>query len=227
MSNNFKLSAELRIKAGKAEVRRLRRQSGMVPAILYGAKSEPLSIQLKENEVLKAFSMDGIRSHVIELNLAGKITSVVIKDSRAHPTKPKIMHIDFMRVDLNKPIIMSIPLHFVGAEEAPGVKEGGIVLHTMNDLEISGLSKHLPDSIQVDISALQMGEGLHLSDIKLPENISLVHKVDEEYNPSVVHITKPRANVENDEEAVQSEEGPSTEDDSKEEGNVAAGDNKA
>ena len=206
MSENFKLSAELRTKVGKAEVRRLRRETGMVPAILYGAKGEAQNIQLKENEVLKAFSIEGIRSHVIELSVAGKSTAAIIRDSRAHPTKPKIMHIDFMRVDVNKPIVMSIPLHFIGAEDAPGAKEGGVISHAMNDLEISGLPKHLPNFIEVDISALQIGEGLHLSDIKLPAHISLVHEVDEEHNPSVVHITKPRVDVESETEDDQGEE---------------------
>jgi large subunit ribosomal protein L25 len=224
MSKNFTLSAELRTRVGKAEVRRLRRETGMVPAILYGSKEgKPQNIQLKENEVLKAFSIEGIRSQILELNIAGKSTPVVIKDSRAHPTKPKILHIDFMRVDVNKPIIISIPLHFIGAEEAPGAKEGGIISHAMNDLEISGLPKHLPSFIEVDISALQVGEGLHLSDIKLPPHISLVHEVDEEHNPSVVHINKPRVEVENDIETEQGQEEAADQEASQEEGDENKG----
>jgi len=195
MSKNYTLSAELRTEVGKAEVRRLRRLTGMVPAIVYGGKAEPQNIKLKENEVLKAFSTEGIRSQVLELTVDGKATPVLIKDSRAHPTKPKIMHIDFLRVDVNKPVTMSIQLHFIGEEDAPGAKEGGVVSHAMTEVEISGLPRHLPEFIEVDISALGMGEGLHLSDVKLPANITLTHEIDDEHNPSVVTINQPKAEV--------------------------------
>jgi large subunit ribosomal protein L25 len=223
MSTNLALSAELRTEVGKADVRRLRRLAGMVPAIVYGGKAEPQNIKLKENEVLKAFSHEGIRSQVLELTVAGEPTAVIVKDSRAHPTKPKIMHIDFLRVDVNQPVTMAIPLHFIGEENAPGAKEGGVISHAMSDLEISGLPKHLPEFIEVDISGLGMGEGLHLSDIKLPANISLTVEIDEEHNPSVVHINQPKAEVE--EEAPEGEEA-AADDAAKEKGDAAADEGK-
>lgn len=197
MSSNLALSAELRTEVGKAEVRRLRRSTGAVPAIVYGAGKAPQNIKLKENEVLKTFSHEGIRSQILELTVAGEPTAVIIKDFRSHPTKPKIMHIDFMRVDMSKPVVMSIPLHFIGEDIAPGAKSGGMISHTMTDIQVSGLPKHLPEYIEVDISCLEVGQGLHLSDIKLPANISLTTHIDEDHNPSVVHISKPKAEAEN------------------------------
>lgn len=221
MSKNLTLSAELRTEIGKADVRRLRRLTAMVPAIVYGGKNEPQNIKLKGNEVLKAFSMDGIRSQIIDLVVEGKTVPVLIKDSRAHPTKPKIMHIDFLRVDISKPIVMSIPLHFIGAEDAPGSKEGGIVSHTVTELEIEGLAQHLPESIDVDISGLGMDERLHLSDITIPANIKLTQEIDEEHNPSIVAISKPREEVEEETEGGEAAEG-----DTPAEGNAAEDDKK-
>lgn len=199
--STFALTATNRKETGKADIRRLRRLDNMVPAIIYGGKEEPQNIKLPENEVLKAFSMDGIRSQVFELNLEGKATPVIVKDSQAHPTKPKIMHIDFLRVDMNKPVTMAIPLNFIGDDVAPGIKEGGLISHTMTELELTGLPNNLPESIEVDISEMHLGDRLHITDIKLPANVSLASAVDTEHDASVVVINKPKAEVEETDEA--------------------------
>jgi large subunit ribosomal protein L25 len=207
MSNNLTLSAEVRTGVGKAAVRRLRRQSGMVPAIVYGGGQKPQNIQLRENEVLKAFSQEGIRSQILDLSIAGESTPVLVKDARPHPTKPKIMHIDFMRVDINKPVTMSIPLHFIGEQNAPGAKEGGVISHIMTEIELTGLPKDLPEFIEIDISGLEIGGGFHVSDIKLPPHVKLAHAIDADHDSSVVHISKARVESEAASESAASSQG--------------------
>lgn len=213
MSQNLTLSAAVRTETGKAEMRRMRRLSGMVPAVVYGGKEEPQNIMLKENEVLKAFSMEGIRSHVIDLVIDGKSTPVLVKDSCPHPTKPKILHIDFFRLDLTKPVTMSIPVHFVGEDQAPGAKQGGVVSHLITEVELTGMAKNLPEFIEVDISAMEMGDKLHLSDVKLPSNVEFSQLIDDEHNPTVVAISKPQAEAPAEDDSAAAEEGDAAEGD--------------
>src|SRR5210317_1801587 len=128
--NIFELEAESRSDMGKGASRRLRRD-GKVPAIMYGAEVDPQSITLVHSEIIKRLAHEGFYSHILTVNVDGKSTKAVLRDMERHPAKPIIMHMDFQRVDENKAIHVNVPLHFVGADVAPGVKAGGMVSHEL------------------------------------------------------------------------------------------------
>jgi len=169
----FELEAESRSDMGKGASRRLRRD-GKVPAVIYGGGADPESISLVHSEILKRVDHEAFYSHILTVNVNGKANKAVLRDMQRHPAKPVIMHMDFQRIDENKPIRVHVPLHFIGADVAPGVKAGGLVTHEVIEVELEVLPRHLPEFIEVDISALQAGESLHLSDLKLPEGSELV-----------------------------------------------------
>ncbi len=173
MSDEFDLIAEFREDLGKGSSRRLRRQ-GMVPAIIYGAGRPPRNIAFDHNKVLRQLENEAFYSSVLTIKVGDKSQAAIVKDIQRHPAKPIIMHMDFQRIVDDVEIKMNVPLHFIGADVAPGVKQGGgTVSQIMNDVEVSCLPKHLPEFIEVDISELELDAMLHLSDIKLPEGVEI------------------------------------------------------
>ncbi|HFD80197.1 MAG TPA: 50S ribosomal protein L25/general stress protein Ctc [Gammaproteobacteria bacterium] len=184
----FELEAESRSDTGKGASRRLRR-TGKIPAIVYGGEQDPEAISLSHSEILKRLDHEAFYSHILTLSVDGKQTKAVLRDMQRHPAKPIIMHMDFMRVDESKPIRVHVPLHFVGEDKAPGAKAGGLVTHEMIEVELDVLPKHLPEYIEVDLSGLNVGESLHLSDLKLPESGVLVELArGEGHDAAVVSI---------------------------------------
>jgi len=170
----FEIEAESRSDMGKGASRRLRRD-GKVPAIMYGGSEDPQNIMLVHSELLKRLVHEAFYSHILTVNVDGKATKAVLRDMQRHPSKPQIMHMDFQRVDENKPIRVHVPLHFMGADIAPGVKTGGgMVSHELMEVELEVLPQHLPEYIEVDISTLEIGDSVHMSELKLPESGSLV-----------------------------------------------------
>jgi large subunit ribosomal protein L25 len=158
---------------GKGASRRLRRD-GKVPAIIYGGNVDPQAITVLHSEVLKRLDHEAFYSHILTVNVDGKANKAVLRDMQRHPSKPTVMHMDFQRVDAKKPIRVHVPLHFIGEDVAPGVKAGGLVTHETIEVELEVLPKHLPEYIEVDISRLEIGDSLHLTDLTLPETGSLV-----------------------------------------------------
>jgi len=171
--NIFELEAESRSDMGKGASRRLRRD-GKVPAIVYGGGEDPQSITLVHSEILKRLDHEAFYSHVLTVNVDGKPNKAILRDMQRHPAKAVIMHMDFQRVDESKPIRVHVPLHFIGEDVAPGAKAGGLITHELIEVAMDVLPRHLPEFIEVDVSALDVGESLHLSDLPLPESGSLV-----------------------------------------------------
>ncbi|MDH3832308.1 MAG: 50S ribosomal protein L25/general stress protein Ctc [Gammaproteobacteria bacterium] len=205
--NIFELEAESRSDMGKGASRRLRRD-GKVPAIMYGAEVDPQSITLVHSEIIKRLEHEAFYSHILTVNLDGKSTKAVLRDMQRHPAKPIIMHMDFQRVDENKAIHVNVPLHFVGADVAPGVKASGMVSHELIGVDLAVLPAHLPEFIEVDISAMNIGDALHLSDLKLPETGVLVELGrGEGHDLPVVSIHAPRTVSDEEEQAAAPEEG--------------------
>jgi len=169
----FELEAESRSDMGKGASRRLRRD-GKVPAIMYGGDEDPRSITLVHSEVIKRLDHEAFYSHILTVSVDGKANKAVLRDMQRHPSKPVIMHMDFQCIDESKPIRVHVPLHFKGEDVAPGVKAGGMVAHELIEVEMEVLPKHLPEFIEVDISALDIGDSLHLTDLKLPESGTLI-----------------------------------------------------
>ncbi|MCF6280733.1 MAG: 50S ribosomal protein L25/general stress protein Ctc [Candidatus Polarisedimenticolaceae bacterium] len=186
MSTNFVVTAESRTDTGKGASRRLR-HAGLVPGIIYGAHKEPAMITLNHNALLLLLDNEAFYSHILELKVGKKSEQVILKDLQRHPAKPFIMHIDFQRISAKENIKVHVPLHFTGEDSAPGVKAGGIISHNMSGIEITCLPKDLPEFIEVDISALEVGQSIHLSEVALPKGVELAHATDAN-NPPVAAI---------------------------------------
>lgn len=190
---SIELNAELRDVKGKSASRRLR-HANKVPAIIYGAGKEPQNIVLEQKDVQYVLPNEAVYSQVLSLNVAGKKEDVLLRDLQHHPYKIDIMHMDFMRVDANKVVHVHVPLHFIGEENSPGVKtEGGAVSHVVMEIEVECLPKDIPSYIEVDLSAMHLGDIVHLSEIKLPagvESLALKHGADHDTAVANIHLRK-------------------------------------
>ncbi|MGZ5007987.1 MAG: 50S ribosomal protein L25/general stress protein Ctc [Methylobacter sp.] len=173
MSNVFEFVAESRGQSGKNAARRARR-TGNVPAVIYGGHSEPQMLLLSHNEVIKHLAHEAVYSHILDINVDGKTEKAVLKGVQRHPAKFQILHMDFLRVTMSEALKVHVPLHFINEQTSVGGKKGGIVTHAMIDVEVSCLPAVLPDYIEVDLSGLDIGESVHLSDIVLPAGIEIV-----------------------------------------------------
>ena len=167
------LEAETRADKGKGASRRLRRLENKVPGVIYGGEKEPQAIHLLHNKVIKALESESIYSSVFDITVNGKVEHVILKDLQRHPYKPVIMHMDLQRVSAKDVLVKMVPLHFVNEKSAPGVVDGGLVSHTMSQVEIRCQAKFLPEFIEVDLASMKMNDVLHLSDLKLPKNVHL------------------------------------------------------
>jgi len=205
----FNLDASVRTDLGKGASRRLRREDKL-PGIIYGGEEAPVSITLDHNKVNNSADFEAFYSHVLEINLDGKVVEVLVKDMQRHPFKPKITHIDFQRVIAGQDVHTNVPLHFVNEEKSAAVKAGGIAEHHVTEIEVTCQPKDLPEFIEVDMAAVEMGQTVHLSDLTLPAGVSSVElaKNDEAHDLAVVTV-KPApkaAEAEEDGEEAASEE---------------------
>ncbi|UAA40180.1 50S ribosomal protein L25/general stress protein Ctc [Paraneptunicella aestuarii] len=175
MSNAiFTLDAEIRTDIGKGASRRLR-HAEKVPAVLYGADKEAVSLTLDHNKVIQAQEFEAFYSHVLTLNIGGEKVEALIKDMQRHPYKPKVLHMDFLRVDASHAITTHVPLHFINEDTCKGVKmQGGHAEHHLNDVEVSCLPADLPEFIEVDLADVEKDQTIHMSDLKLPSGVTLV-----------------------------------------------------
>jgi len=207
----FELNAEARTATGRAENRRLRK-TGRVPAIIYGGKGEPVMFSLNHNDLNHHLENEAFFSHIIKIKIDGNTEEAVLRDLQRHPARPFIEHADFLRIVAGEKLRMSIPLHFTGEDDCPGVEEEeGVMQHNMNDVEIECLPRNLPEYIEVDCSKLHLHDAVHLSELVLPEGVELVELMgdEEEQNDlTVVSVQVPRAALalEAEEEAEAAEE---------------------
>ncbi len=211
MSDNFVLEAEPRTDLGKGASRRLRR-AGMVPAVIYGAGKDSVSISLKHNELRHSLENEAFYSHILTVKLGKKEEQAILKDLQRHPSKPVIMHMDLQRVSANERIRVHAPLHFMNEESAPGVKEGGLVSHSQTEIEITCLPKDLPEYIEVDLGTLELDASIHLSEIPLPADVEAVELTHGEgHDPSIVSIHMARGAKDTDVEEGEAVEDETTE----------------
>ncbi|WP_372611886.1 50S ribosomal protein L25/general stress protein Ctc [Halomonas sp.] len=218
--SDFTLNASVRHDLGKGASRRLRRANEQVPAIVYGGEKAPEPISVEKTSFYKALEEESFFSSLITLQIEGKSQQVVVRDLQRHPYKPLITHADFLRVDATHEINLRVPLHVVGEESCKAINEEDGELHVLsNEIEISCLPKDLPDYLEVDISALEIGSTLHLSDLTVSAGVTRVDLAHGEgHDNAVLSITK--AKIRSDEEEDEATEtGAADEDD--------AGDDKA
>jgi large subunit ribosomal protein L25 len=206
---SFVVNAEPRNDEGKGASRRLRRE-GKFPAVVYGGTKEPQSITLTQNEMLQHVENEAFFSHILTVNIGKESQQAVLKDVQWHPFKPAFVHMDFQRVDASSVIKVHVPIHFIGAEVAPGAKAGGIVTHQMTNVEVHCPAGKLPEYLEADVSAMNLGDSLHLSELKLTEGVEIIElSHGPEHDLPVVTIVAPRglAAEEAEEEGAEAAEG--------------------
>jgi large subunit ribosomal protein L25 len=185
------INAEKRTTQGRGASRRLRHAS-TTPAIVYGAGKPPEMIQVDHKTMMFSLRHEAFHSSVLTLVLDGAKQSVLLRDVQMHPVRPQILHLDFLRVDAAHKIHVKVPLHFVNADIAPGVKLAhGVVSHVFTELDVQCLPGNLPEFITVDLANLEVGHSIHVADLALPEGVEPVGHMKSE-NPAVVAISAPR-----------------------------------
>jgi large subunit ribosomal protein L25 len=185
----MKIAAQTRTTQGTSASRRLRHEK-KVPGIVYGGASTPVQIALDHNDLFHALKKEAFHASILTLEIDGKAQQALLRDYQMHPYKPQVMHIDFQRVEADKEVHMKVPLHFSGAENSPAVKlSKGLVNHVMNEVDVVCLPAKLPEFIAVDLSNMEAGKSLHLSEIKLPEGVRAI--AHGKGDPVVASVTLP------------------------------------
>ena len=193
MAEKFDLIAEIREDTGKGASRRLRHQD-KVPAIIYGAGRPARALTFDHKKVLHELENESFYSSVLNIKVGDKSHAAIVKDVQRHPSKPRVMHLDFQRIVEDQVIRMNVPIHFLGADVAVGVKEGGGTVSQMrNDVEVVCLPKDLPEYLELDISQLELDGLMYMADILLPEGVEIPELAQEveQVQPIVsIHIIK-------------------------------------
>ena len=170
----MKVVAFARTQQGTGASRRLR-NAGQTPGIIYGGAAAPELIALDGNALFHALKKEAFHGSILDLELDGKVQKVLLRDFQMHAYKQLVLHADFQRVDASQPIHTKVTLHFVNAEISPAVKlSGAIVSHVLNELDVSCLPGKLPEFITVDLSTLEAGQSIHVSQLSLPEGVTVV-----------------------------------------------------
>ena len=192
--SDFDLTAESRTDKGKGASRRLRRESEMVPSILYGAGKEPVAISIAHKDLFKACENEAFFSHILDINLEGETQKAILKDLQRHPSKSLILHADFMRVEMDQVITVEVPLRFVNEDSCVGVKQGGgNISRNMASLEVSCLPGDLPEYIEVDIESVGVGESIHMSELVLPDTLTVpALQQGSDYDQIVMSVNAPK-----------------------------------
>ena len=193
MTDQITLNADLRERTGTNKAREIRNVDGMVPAIVYGDEKETLNIKLKLNELTKASENELFYTQVLLIKTEGKEEKVVLKELQRDPAKGKFLHADFQRVSSKTKLKVIIPVNFVNEEECAGVKvDGGVVAKAIREIEIMCLAGNIPESIDVDIENLNLGDSIRLTEISLPEG-SEIPGLTDETDQMVVSVNSPKA----------------------------------
>ncbi len=206
MSEMIKFDATLRDRAGKGSSRAVRRE-GRVPAVIYGDKKEPVLISLAGNELQKVLNRGGLLTAITEIKVGSETHRVLAREIQFHPVKDLPEHVDFMRVTKKTKITVSVPVHFVNEEEAPGIKRGGIVNCVRHSLDVTCSADSIPESVEFDLGALNIGDSVHMHDAKLPKGVEL----STEDNFTVAAIVAPSGLTASENEEAEEAEGETSE----------------
>jgi len=169
----FEISAEKRDVKGKGASRRLRRD-GKVPAVMYGAGKDAVSLTLDHNSLYHQVKNEAFYSSILTVKIGKDVEQAVLRDIQMHPYKPRIAHMDLQRISATEKLHIKVPLHFINQDIAPGVKlQGGLISHLMSEVEVNCLPKDLPEFLTVDMGEIALNQSVHLSDLKLPDGVAL------------------------------------------------------
>ncbi len=195
----MKFVAFERAKQGTGASRRLR-ITGRTPGIVYGGATEPSLIEIDHNALWHALKKEAFHASVLQMELNGKTTEVLLRNVQYHPFKQLVLHIDFQRIDANTKMKKKVPLHYSGEENSPAVKvDQCLINHIATELEISCMPKDLPEFIAVDLSNLTKGHSLHAKDITLPAGVTVVAPGNS--NPVLVAVVATKAEAPTPQEA--------------------------
>lgn len=194
MEQQFEITAQSRTQSNSNANRRMRK-AGQVPAVVYGGGRPPVLLAVNHNELIRHLENEAFYSHILTLKAEGKKDKVILRNIQRHPSKARVLHIDFFRVSEDQQIKVHVPLHFINEDICCGVKEqGGIISHMQTDVEVACLPKDLPEYLEVDVADLSLGHSLHLSDLKLSAGISLTALSQSDANDyALVSVIMPRA----------------------------------
>jgi len=192
----FELNAEVRDVKGKGASRRLRRD-GKVPAVMYGAGKDAVSLTLDHNTLYHQVKNEAFYSSILTIKIGKDQEQAVLRDIQMHPYKPRVAHLDLQRVSATERLHMKVPLHFINQESAPGVKQqGGLVSHLMTEVEVSCLPMDLPEYLTVDMGNIALNQSVHLSDLPLPAGVEIIQLARGGDDLAVATITTIREEVE-------------------------------
>ena len=187
----IEVTAFPRTNQGKGASRRLR-ATGRVPGVVYGGGKDVQSVEFDHKALLRHLKLEAFHASILDMTVEGHKDRVLLRDFQMHPWKEQVQHVDFQRVDPKKKIHMAVPLHFLNADTAPGVKIGkGVVQHIVNEVEIQCLPDDLPEYIEVDLKDLELGHSIHLSEVQMPKGVEPIAKVKLD-NPSLVTVQVPK-----------------------------------
>ena len=187
----IEVTAFPRTQQGTGASRRLR-GSGRVPGIIYGANDAPAPVEFDHNALFRHLKLEAFHASILDMSVDGRKERVLLREFQMHPWKQQVLHVDFQRIDPAKKIHMRVPLHFMNQEISVGVKTGGgVVTHTMNEIEVQCLPDNLPEYIEVDLKDVQLNEIIHVNDLKMPEGVEPIPKLKTD-NPSVCSIHVPK-----------------------------------
>ena len=224
MSDQLTLPAETRDRAGKGASRELRRD-GRVPAVVYGQKKEPLSIHVEEKLLSKMLSTGHFMNSVVMIDVAGKPTRTLPKAVDFHPVTSRPIHVDFLRISEHTKVNVAVPMRFDNEEASPGLKRGGVLNVVVHELEIVCDAAHIPSEIHIPLDGLEIGDSIHISQVKLPDGVTPAN-TDEDF--TVATIVAPSAMKAEEEETAPAGEVPTVEGEEAEaEGEAAAGGEEA
>ncbi|MDT9598447.1 50S ribosomal protein L25/general stress protein Ctc [Sphingosinicella rhizophila] len=168
MSEQLTLPAERRDRAGKGASRAMRRE-GRVPAVVYGAKEEPLSIHVEEKALVKMLNTGHFMNSVVMVEVGGKANRTLPKDVQFHPVTDRPLHVDFLRISEHSKVHVNVPVRFVNDEAAPGIKRGGVLNVVRHELELVCDASQMPDDVVIDLTGYDIGDSVHISAVTLPE----------------------------------------------------------
>ncbi len=173
MAQTYELKATARDRAGKGSARALRRE-GKIPAVIYGDKQPPLSIALDARETSKRLHAGGFLTHVATIDVDGEKLRVIARDYQLDVVRDDLIHVDFLRVSATSKLTVEVPVHFTGQETSPGLKRGGVLNIVRHEVELEVSPDAIPEFLEFDLSASEIGDSIHISAIKLPEGARLV-----------------------------------------------------
>ena len=195
--DTYELKAETRERVGKGSSRELRR-NGLIPAVIYGDKQAPVSIALSTKEVTQRIHAGGFKTTVATIDVNGEKIKVLPKDFQLDPVRDFTMHVDFLRVSGDTHVVVEVPVHFVNEEKSPGIKAGGVLNVVRHAVELHALAGDIPEFITADLAGLKVGDGIHISHVKLPKGTSPVI-ADRDF--TIATIAVPAAGVKEEEAA--------------------------